>query len=78
MVTQCDELVYTPVNALTFKITGNTLCLKPVYNKNKNIIKKHYNMKDACFVPSGRQVRSRSLEYGCPGAGELENHAPGA
>ena len=37
MVTKCDELVYTPVNALMFKITGNTLCLKPIY-KDKKII----------------------------------------
>ena len=30
MVVQCDNLIYTPVNALTFRITGNTDCLKPV------------------------------------------------
>ena len=30
MVVQCDNLIYTPVNALTFRISGNTECLKPV------------------------------------------------
>ena len=37
MVVKCDNLVYTPINALTFKITGNTLCLNPVM-KNDIII----------------------------------------
>ena len=37
MVVECDKLVYTAVNALTFKITGNTLCLKPIY-EGKTII----------------------------------------
>ena len=30
MVTECDNLIYTPVNALMFRVTGNTECLKPV------------------------------------------------
>ena len=34
MVVECDNLVYTPINALTFKITGNTLCLNPVTEDN--------------------------------------------
>mgnify|MGYP001398313839 FL=1 len=37
MVVQCDNLIYTPVNALTFRITGNTECLKPV-KKNGVIV----------------------------------------
>ena len=31
MVVECDKLVYTAINALTFKITGNTGCLSPEY-----------------------------------------------
>ncbi len=37
MVVQCDNLIYTPINALTFRITGNTECLKPV-KKNGVIV----------------------------------------
>jgi len=61
MVTQCDELVYTPVNALTFKITGNTLCLKPVYNKNKNIIA--LEGPDSILIDIGLTVLVKKLKY---------------
>ena len=61
MVTQCDELVYTPVNALTFKITGNTLCLKPVYNKNKSIIA--LEGPDSMLINIGLTVLVRKLKY---------------
>lgn len=62
MVKQCtDELIYTPVNALTFKITGNTLCLTPVYNKEKTItaLKGPENI----LIDLGLTVKIRKLKY---------------
>jgi hypothetical protein len=61
MVTQCDELVYTPVNALTFKITGNTLCLKPVYNDKKHIIA--LKGPEDILIDLGLTVLVRKLKY---------------
>ena len=36
MAVKCNQLVYTPVNALTFRITGSTELLVP--KKSENII----------------------------------------
>lgn len=61
MVTQCDELIYTPVNALTFKITGNTLCLKPVYNDKKHIVA--LKGPEDISIDLGLTVLVRKLKY---------------
>lgn len=37
MVVECDNLVYKPLNALTFRITGNVNCLKPIKKDNEII-----------------------------------------
>tara|TARA_Y100001937_G_C7133648_1_gene338850 strand:- start:2409 stop:3170 length:762 start_codon:yes stop_codon:yes gene_type:complete len=37
MVIKCDNLVYTPINAITFRITGDTKCLTPVMENDKII-----------------------------------------
>lgn len=37
MVIKCDNLIYTPVNALTFRISGDTKCLTPIMEDGKII-----------------------------------------
>ena len=37
MVVKCENLIYTPVNALTFRISGDTKCLTPVMQDDKII-----------------------------------------
>lgn len=62
MVTQCDNLIYTPVNALTFKITGNTECLKPVYaGDTKKIIA--LDGPDNILLDLGLTVLVKKLKY---------------
>ena len=49
MVVECDKLVYTAINALTFKITGNTSCLSPKYEKASIVSLKGPEGLDICL-----------------------------
>ena len=60
MVIECDNLIYTPVNALMFRVGGNTECLKPVVKNG--IITALEGPKDLC-IDLGLTVKIKRVKY---------------
>ena len=60
MVTKCDNLIYTPVNALMFRITGNTDCLKPIM---KNGVITKLEGPEKLSITLGLTIEIKRIKY---------------
>ena len=60
MAVKCKELIYTPINALSFRISGGTHLLTP--NKENNIIKS-LDSPDGTIFPLGTTVEIKKRKY---------------